>query len=165
MCANECNVRRSPTPWGARAWCALHLLAGVLALTTAGRTSAAPSCRNLSAAGVSFGSYNPLSPLPLDAVGTVSYDCPPPAAPVITLSRGASPTYTPRQMTGLDALQYNLYVDAARTLIWGDGTGGTSVVNGPSGVGMTVSVYGRIFPLQNAAAGPYSDVIFVTLNF
>ncbi len=70
----------------------MRLVAGALALAAAERAFAVPSCRNVSATGVSFGVYNPLSPLPLDATGTIAYDCPPPTAPVIMLSRGSSPT-------------------------------------------------------------------------
>ena len=45
----------------------------------------------------------------------------------ITISRGASATFNPRSMVvGADALNYNLYLDASRTSIWGDGTGGSS---------------------------------------
>jgi spore coat protein U-like protein len=165
MCADESHVGRRWTLSGAQGWRALLLLSSAIALATAARASAAPSCRNLSATAVTFGNYNPLSAVPLDAAGTISYDCPPPTAPVITLSTGQSSSYTPRRMQGPGLLQYNLYLDAARTVIWGDGTGGSSVLNGPSGIRTTVPIYGRIFPRQDVVAGAYFDVIIVTINF
>jgi spore coat protein U-like protein len=164
MANAECDGVRGGTTRGACASRALRLLA-VVAAISAGQAFAAPSCRNLASTGVSFGAYNPLSTLPLDSVGTITYDCPPPAAPVITLSSGSSPTYAPRLMQGPDTLQYNLFLDAARTIVWGNGSGGTSLLNGPQGNGMTVPVYGRIYPQQNAAAGLYGDAVIVTINF
>ncbi len=68
-------------------------------------------------------------------------------------------------MTGASALQYNLYLDAARTTIWGNGSGGTSTLNAPSGGNQTVSVYGRVFPLQDVSVGICSDSILVTINY
>lgn len=47
---------------------------------------------------------------------------------VVTLSTGISGTYAARTMvSGPNTLTYNMYVDTARTQIWGDGSPGTSV--------------------------------------
>ncbi len=66
-----------------------------------------------------------------------------------------------------DALNYNLYLDAARTSIWGDGTGGTALftVAIPSGKAVNVTIFGRIPAGQDVAAGSYSDSIVVTIQF
>ncbi|HET8562425.1 MAG TPA: spore coat protein U domain-containing protein [Candidatus Binatia bacterium] len=59
-------------------------------------------------------------------------------------------------------------MDAARTLIWGDGTGGTyvySVTNPPLNQNVTVTVYGRIPPRQNVRAGSLSSTVSVIINF
>ncbi len=164
MWANECNGRGEAAQPGARAARALRLLLCALALAAA-QPAAAQTCRNVSTTPVSFGSYNVFSPTPLDAAGSISYQCPAVLSPVISLSTGASGSYNPRQMTGLCALQYNLYLDAARTVIWGNGSSGTSVLNAPSGGNMTVSVYGRVFPLQDVAVGSCSDSVVVTINY
>ena len=47
-------------------------------------------------------------------------------------------------------LAYNLYREASRSIIWGDGTGGSAV---GSGTGATHTVYGRIPSRQNVYAG------------
>ena len=60
--------------------------------------------------------------------------------------------FSPRTLTkAAEALQYNLYQDASRSLIWGDGTGGTSIYSATVTVLqistiITVTVYGRIPP-------------------
>jgi spore coat protein U-like protein len=159
---NELEARQ--VGWGAFGFRGFGLLVVALALTSAASASA-QTCRNLSTTPISFGSYNVFSSAPLDASGTITYRCSHRLAPVISLSTGISGTYNPRQMAGSGTLQYNLYLDAARTTIWGNGTGGTSVLNAPSGRSRTVSVYGRIFPLQDAAVGSYSDTVAVTINF
>jgi spore coat protein U-like protein len=67
-------------------------------------------------------------------------------------------------------LNYNIYADAARSIVWGDGNSGTLVVAdayslAESSVTRNYPVYGRIFPGQNAPVGIYTDSIFITLDF
>jgi spore coat protein U-like protein len=164
MSAIRSNVRRRLTPSYQRFWRVALGLAGGLFLMLPGQ--AAARCTNVSATAVAFGSYNPMSATPLDAAGSISYACTPNTPPLITLSRGSSSTFLPRRLGGAAGLSYNLYLDAARTVIWGDGTGGTSALNGPTTrPSATVPVYGRIPPMQDVAAGAYTDLIVVTLNF
>ena len=68
-------------------------------------------------------------------------------------------------------LNYNLYTNSARTIVWGDGTGGSSAQTLSGG---TVSgglrrfsrtVYGRIAAMQNVGAASYSDTIVMTVIF
>jgi spore coat protein U-like protein len=64
-------------------------------------------------------------------------------------------------------LQYNLYLDAARTAIWGDGTGGTqsyTTASPPSGT-QVVTIYGRIVAGQDVAAGGFADTVTAIVNF
>jgi spore coat protein U-like protein len=134
----------------------------------------------LSGGGVNFGVYNPVATLPTDGAGTVSLQCnwvgPGGAehvAYVVTLSTGVSGGYAARTMvSGADTLTYNLYVDAARTQVWGNGSGGTAVWSGSFNVSngrpvqiVTATDYGRIPAGQDAAAGTYSDTITVTVDF
>ena len=86
-----------------------------------------------------------------------------------------SGSYSPRQMAfGSARLNYNLYRDAARTLIWGNGLSGTSVATASFTVGPGVGngtrtaqlpVYGRVPPQQVVGMGAYSDTIVVTVTF
>ena len=90
------------------------------------------------------------------------------AAP-ISLEKGSSSTFSPRTMTkGGEALGYNLYMDASRTLVWGDGTSGTSVYarsNPPNDTNVSLPIYRRVGPAQDVSAGAYSDTVLATINF
>lgn len=126
----------------------------------------------VSATGVSFGVYNILTPAPNDSTGSVVLQCSPSDKNIrISLSTGSSGTYAARTLTqGGNQLLYNLYQDAARTAVWGDGTGGTSVLTianwtGGPNAAQTHTIYGRMPAQQDAAAGTYSDSIVVTVDF
>ncbi|MCA1829254.1 MAG: spore coat U domain-containing protein, partial [Myxococcales bacterium] len=84
----------------------------------AGAARAAPSCRGISVTTLAFGNYDVYSATPLDSAGTISYSCPPPAVPSVSISAGNANSFSPRRMqqnAGADTLAYNVYVDAART--------------------------------------------------
>jgi spore coat protein U-like protein len=100
----------------------------------------------------------------------INYTCTAPMnPPVIKLSRGLSPSFTPRAMsTAGDSLAYNLFLDPSCTTVWGDGTSGTSVYSAPTpvdGHNYNVTIYGCIPARQNVSAGSYSDSIVVTIEF
>jgi spore coat protein U domain-containing protein, fimbrial subunit CupE1/2/3/6 len=147
------------------------LLAAVIAtmcVCGASIAEAAPSC-TVSTTSVNFGSYNVFTGSATDSTGTITIDCNGSAHDIIvTLSKGASSSFNPRTMTkGAEALSYNLYRDAARTSIWGDGSGGTSTYtnpNPPNGA-FNVTVYGRVPAGQDVSAGVYSDTVSAVINF
>lgn len=122
-----------------------------------------------------FGNYSPLGALPKDAVGQVTVNCSFVVSVLTTytvkLSTGASGQYSTRRLSsGGNTLNYNLYLDALRLLIWGNGTGGSSTVQHTQLIGIggytgTHPVYGRIPAQQNIAPGSYSDTITVTLDY
>ncbi|MDO8684810.1 MAG: spore coat U domain-containing protein [Armatimonadota bacterium] len=118
---------------------------------------------------VSFGNYNVFSVTPLDTTGTVTYRCGTERNIRISLNRGGAATFNPRRMLkGSEALNYNLYRDAARTTIWGDGTGGTQVyfdANPPNNQNVTVNIFGRIPAGQDVTAGSYTNTITATIDF
>jgi spore coat protein U-like protein len=119
---------------------------------------------SVSAAGVAFGPYDPFSVTSLDSTGNVAVTCSPAAPYTIALSAGYG-AQTGREMrNGAHALAYNLFTDATRSAVWGDGTGLTSTVSG-SGTAGGHPIYGRIPARQNVAAGTYSDIIIVTISF
>lgn len=133
------------------------------------------SC-TVSAVAASFGSYSPFAAAPLDTVGRVDVTCRVILLAVmvgytITLSEGGSGSFAERRMSaGSHPLSYNLYANAARTNVWGNGSDGTSAASfwGLLGVGdhvMSYSVYGRISAGQNVAPGVYSDLVVVTVNY
>jgi len=131
------------------------------------------NCR-ISTTPVNFGVYDVFSNYVQDSTGTITITCQNPEQKplpvVITLSSGGSGTFNPRQMraaSGNDRLNYYLFTDPSRTVIWGDGTGGSSHVS--STITKTsifnALVYGRILPGQNVGVGNYSDVLTATVTW
>jgi spore coat protein U-like protein len=147
------------------------ILAAVAAAFFAATPGAAQSCSISTISGVSFGSYDALNANPLDQTGSISYQCSILYIGTVTidLSTGGSGSYSPRRMQKAAAtLQYNLYRDATRLLIWGNGTGGTSRY-GPVipilGLPQTLTIYGRIPAQQTSPVGNYTDTVVATINF
>jgi spore coat protein U-like protein len=141
--------------------CVLAALLGLMLL--APRAAHAQNCKNLSATPVAFGTYDVFATSDLTGTGTISYSCPPPLFPVVSLSASSNGAYQHRQMTlGANTLDYELYSDAAMTTVWGVGADTHAV---PQGNNNTVSVFGKLFQQQDAAIGGYSDTITVTFNF
>ena len=134
----------------------------------------------VSATGVAFGVYDPASTAPTDSAGNVSVRCTHLSGGAvkanysITLSTGSSGAYSQRRMrAGTSFLDYNLFMDAARLQVWGNGTGGSTLVAGSLLVNpgnfatneLSHPIYGRIPAQQAADTGSYSDTIVVTLTF
>lgn len=143
-----------------------------LAFTAAfGRAlESAPGSCAISTSPVTFGIYDVFSSAPTDSTGTIVFSCNGAAHNVsVSLTKGAAPTFTPRTMSdGADTLMYNLYMDAARSTIWGDGSGGTQVytdVNPPNSQNVSVPIYGRVPPGQDVRAGTYTDSVTAIINF
>jgi len=143
-----------------------HLRAALAAGLIAFASGAHAACTIFSAVGPAFGTYDTLSTAPLDAVGTIAYQCSPPK-PTVQISTGSSGTYSARTMrSGAATLRYNLYLDAARTMIWGDGSAGTFTDSpNPGNVTRSIPIYGRVPANQDAASGSYSDTILVSFVF
>lgn len=122
---------------------------------------------SVSATNLTFGNYDPLAAQPLDGASTVSVQCTLTTGYGVGLSAGtgSGATVTTRKMThSSDTLDYSLYQDAARSLVWGE-TGGEVVSGTGTGLAQNLSVYGRIPAGQNVNPGGYSDVITVTVTF
>jgi spore coat protein U-like protein len=150
----------------------LLLLAGVvLALAFfQNRAEAAASCTITTVTGVAFGTYNVYGAAPLDTTGRVTISCNGAAKSVtVDLSRGHSPSFTPRYMlNGSEQLDYNLYLDATRTIIWGDNTSGSShygPVDPPNNTNINLTIYARIPAGRDVGTGSYTDSITATVNF
>jgi spore coat protein U-like protein len=126
---------------------------------------------SLTSTSIAFGSYDIFSSAPLDSLGQIIFRCANNDHNVsISLDKGGAPSFNPRRMlNGANSLNYNLYTDAARTVIWGDGTGGTQnffIANPqPNNQDISVPLYGRIPAGQGASVGSYSNTVTVTINF
>ena len=133
-------------------------------------SSAGAAC-SLGGAAIAFGSYDFLNPLPFDTIGSLVFQCNQKDHNVmITLSKGNGSSYAARYMvSGSQQLSYNLYRDTTRTIVWGDGSGGSQayIINNPqpNNRDITLPIFGRIPPSQNVKVGAYSDTITVTLTY
>jgi spore coat protein U-like protein len=132
----------------------------------------ATTCSIGSIDSLAFGSYDVLSSSALDSAGSIAYRCDNVGVLdtiKIQLSRGSSATFQPRTLqSGADQLQYNLYLDPARSTVWGDGGSGTGQY-GPilpaDGSSVLLEIYGRVPGRQNVRAGSYSDTVVITIVF
>lgn len=126
----------------------------------------------VSATNMAFGSYTGVAAL--QTTSDVLVRCTSGSPDTLQLSKGGG-AFAQRLLSdgGSNTLQYNLYSNAARTNIWGDGTASTVTVGGTgAGLGVpnqvTHTVYGD---LPNSAAnltapvGNYSDTITVTIAY
>lgn len=147
-------------------------LAGLFVAAPAGACTLCSCTASTSA--ISFGSYNPVAAAPRDATTQVTVDCTGAVALLgvvqVQASAGGSGNVLQRRMAfGSNSLNYNLFVDAARTLILGDGVGGTSTIatplNGLLSFSTSAPVYARVPAGQWVASGIYTDTIIVTVQY
>jgi spore coat protein U-like protein len=132
-------------------------------------SGAAQSCA-ASASAVSFGVYDPRSAAPTLTTGTLVFRCTGRVPITIRLHSASDRQGQGRHLTGRNSrLQYDLYLDAATTIPWGDGQRGTQYYSNSSPTAnsnTTVTIYGKIPPGQTqAAAGIYQDTITIAIDF
>ena len=142
--------------------------AGLAALMLIAPTAAGAAVCGVSATPVAFGTYPPFSGTPTDSTGTVTVTCLGSATISIALSTGGSGSYATRYMNnGAVHLLYQLYSNAGRTTVWGNGTGGTVTVSDTltGFASRNYTVYGRIPALQGVNPGAYADTITVTVSY
>jgi spore coat protein U domain-containing protein, fimbrial subunit CupE1/2/3/6 len=125
---------------------------------------------------VAFGNYDPVQAnsstgSDLDGQGTVTIRCTPGDGVSIALDQGANFSSPNRRMAGPSTsfLNYELYQEAARTNVWGNGsTIGTvlAISASTNNNARNFNVYGRIPKGQDpGATGSYSDTVQATVNF
>ena len=148
-------------------------LALLLAVPAGGDTSgfftSAGAC-TVAAMPMVFGQYDPLRHQDFVTVGMLQYRCSgTPRRLTIGLTAGKSGSFKRRRMGhGKDGIIYNLYLDAANTQVWGDGTSGFqaySVNSPPPNTEVSIPVYGRVFADQKASAGTYQDNVSVVVAY
>jgi len=147
----------------------------------AGTAVAGADC-TISASGVNFGTYDPLSSQPDDSTASVTVTCnhvPPGNTSVsytVAVSNGMTGTSaTTRAMSsGTSRLGYNVFNDAGRSQVLGTGTGGTIVARGSMSVGpgngnrsrsVTHTFYGRVPQGLDPTPGAYNDTLVLTLTY
>jgi spore coat protein U-like protein len=150
-------------------WAAALALAAWIGSSTPAVAQGPTGCV-ISLTGVQFGTYDVFSAAPLRSTGTIVYRCGNRVRDMtIALTRGQGGTYVPRTMQRAgEPLRYNLYLDAALGVVWGDGSAGTSlysVRNARNNRDVAITIYGSIPAQQDVAAGTYTDDVTATINF
>lgn len=117
-----------------------------------------------------FGNYDTTASAPQDTVAGIGINCDAGVAYNIKLDAGQHSTgdfnRSMRSLAGDSNLNYNLYIDSARTEVWGDGTGNTSTRSGTGTGGPNqFNAYGRIPGRQNVKADFYNDSVIVTVEW
>lgn len=124
-----------------------------------------------------FGYYVPFQRAPAESTGTITVSCTTSGVEterwsgVITLT--VSRPSSDRQLKqGNVPASYQIYLDPARTLMWGDETGNRNVLPVSGMVGpttpyrQTITMYGRMPALQRSApAGQYGDTVTAVLDY
>lgn len=147
-------------------------LALLVAMLLAPGTADAIQC-GLRASPINFGLYRPLTPVHVDVMGQLEVRCQAsPGTFSVIIGPGMSGDQLARTLSagGPGLLYYNLYRDAARTQIWGDGTPPTFTVSGSRTTKgrptrYNYPVYGRIYADQAPDPGQYTDSLVVTVLF
>jgi len=146
----------------------------VLALLLAPVAAKAINCSwNVVPSNINFGTYSAFSTTAVTATSAFSVNCTPPATALMTITTGGSGTFNSRQMSsGGNKMNYNLYMDAANTIIWGDGTSGTQYVTFVATPGQkdypatgTAPIYATIPAGLNVAPGTYTDTVNMIVNW
>lgn len=141
-------------------------------------TLAAINC-STTVPGLAFGGYDPTLPAPTDITSSMTVTCtraildPWSVSYSVELSTGSSGSYATRRMNaGTARLNYNVYTNASRSQVWGNGTSSTTIVSTTMSFNFfqfsksaTHTAYGRIPAGQSANPGNFGDNLVVTLTF
>jgi spore coat protein U-like protein len=124
--------------------------------------------------GIVFPAYASPGSTDADSTGDVAVTCSALVAGLgsytISVSTGAG-TYANRKLSsGANFLNYNMFTDTGRTIVWGDGTASTQTVSDNYLILVTPTVrhytaYGRVPGSQNKPAGTYTDTVTVTVTY
>ena len=131
--------------------------------------------------GINFGAYDSLGTLNQDTLGSITIKCVGQKGTTnyqISLTAGNGAFSSRRLLSGSSVLNYNLYTEPTRSVVWGNGNSGTATISGSltiaggqgqdTGTATAVhTIYGRIFGGQHSIqAGSYTDNnIIVSVNY
>ncbi len=138
--------------------------------TTLNVSATVTSNCTVSSSALAFGNVDPLSGSDVDSSGGITVTCTNGTAwsAAAGVGGGTGASFADRFMnSGGNLLAYNLYTDAARSSVWGDGTGSTATISDTgSGVAQAVTVYGRVASGQaTVPPGAYADTVSVTVTY
>ena len=135
--------------------------------TPATQIAPAASCTVNSAATLDFPIGDALA-AHIDQTSTISIECSgtTPYSIGLGAGAGAGATAAVRKLTGPAAsVDYALYRDGARTMLWGDTVGIDAEAATCGRVAQTHTLYGRVTPQPTPVPGTYTDTITVTVTY
>jgi spore coat protein U-like protein len=161
---------------GSRAAC----MALVAALSTAGTAQAGTAtgtlnvsltvdhnCSVVSPATLGFGTVTSLGSA-REATGTLSVTCSNTTPYTVGLNAGGGTgaTVATRKMaSGGVTVDYTLYRDSGRTLLWGNTIGTDTLAGTGTGSAQSLTVYGRVPVQTTPAPAIYNDAVTVTVTY
>ena len=125
---------------------------------------------NTTPSAIAFGTYSVFSVANAATTTNFSFRCTPNQYARLILTRGNSVAYLPTRtmLSGANVANYNVYLDAAGSLVWGDTTAGSvsyDVYNStPQNKDFIDNMYGIMPSGQDLPAGTYTDTLFATLQ-
>lgn len=165
---------------GARTWTILALVSGLAlsvplpsaraatATDTFQVTATIADVCSVDANDLNFGTYNPFSGTALDGSTTLIVACTLTTAYTVGLDAGTGTGATVavrKMLNGANALNYSLYQNNPRTVVWGNTVGTNTVAGTGSGGNQTLTAYGRIPAGQTLPAGTYTDTVTVQVLY
>ena len=122
----------------------------------------------VTATDLNFGTYTSSTGTPLQGTTLLRATCTPGSTYNVGLNEGTSPGATVNQrrmVSGPQVLNYQLYSDSARSVIWGNTTGTDTVTGLGTGMAQDHTVFGAIPAAQVVPAGDYGDTITVRVYY
>ena len=141
---------------------------GQTAQTTFQVKSRVQAVCDVNALDLDFGFYTGQTDSARPASTQMQVTCTPGTTYQVGLSEGTSPGATINQrkmMSGASSLNYQLYSDSARSIIWGNTPGTDTVTGVGNGLANDYTVYGAIAPKQSVPAGSYADTITLRIYY
>lgn len=117
------------------------------------------------------GAIDPLqTPGPVDASTTLNVTCTKTTPYSVALNAGTNAgsgsNFGSRVMkSGNNNLPYQLYLDAGRTQVWGDGNSSGLFTGTGTGSQQQLTVYGRLPSLNGIVPGSYADTVTLTITY
>lgn len=165
-------LRAGSGVFGAAAFIAYLSTAGAAQAGTATGTlnvslTVDPTCSVVSPATLSFGTQTSLGSA-LDSTGTLSVTCSNTTPYTVGLNAGGgtgATVATRKLAAGGTTVNYTLYRDAGRTLVWGNTVATDTQAGTGSGAAQSLTIYGRVPVQTTPAPGSYTDAVTVTVSY
>lgn len=150
----------------------------IMLMLSAGAHAQSQAACSIASSPMSFGVYSPFATTDVLSSTNIDVTCLGlKTAANLQIRLGSSNSLTLRQMrntsnvtgtTAQNTLNYRMYTDSSRTLLWGDGTGSTYSINIPFSLILnfkSVTVYGRVAMGQNVYPGYYTESTTVDIIY